>query len=227
MYNKNITGGILEEKLYFSPANYGKGLKKHREKSASAGKQTDGEKEYKALKLGSFLLFLVILTVVLIWLLRGKITTIGQYPANIRNETLECVSHDLKYKKVSSAYSDNSELKIIIISHGDKGLSSASLLYTLVYPTELDAYSAEARAHAEFNNGLVAAGFSSEKFSNKFTLLDNKLVISIYATSEEINEYTHDYFLIDDTDVKTLDDYKAIYDEQGFKCISALNEKNN
>ncbi|MBR3595096.1 hypothetical protein IKL45_02575 [Candidatus Saccharibacteria bacterium] len=211
----------MEEKLYFAPANYGKG-RKHSEKSESLSehnKKEKSEKSHKVIKMASFLLFLVIIVIIIIWLLHGKTTTTGRYPENIHNDSLECVSNNIKYEKTSSIESSDSELKITTVFRDNGTLGSISLLYTLTYQSSVDAYSAEARAHAEFNKGLAASGFSSEKFANKFTLLDNKLLISLYATSKEINEYTYNYFLIDSSnDFKTLEDIKEHYKKQGFVC---------
>lgn len=83
----------MEEKLYFKPADYGKGKKK-------AEKDKPKEKEnHKVAKLIGILLFLLIVVVIIIWLLRGKITTTGQYPENVKIESLKCESAKVHTRK--------------------------------------------------------------------------------------------------------------------------------
>ncbi len=211
----------MEEKLYFAPANYGKGAK-HAKKSKE-------KKNHKILKLVSFLLFLAIIAVIIIWLLHGNTTTSGQYPENIRNESLVCESNDITYEKVSRVNSDNKELKISMVFVGSDTLSSGSLKYTLKYSSYGEAHDAEAISHAQFNLGLQRLGYDSSKFNNKFSTIDNELVITLnFSAKSEIDDTTRSYLLLNyDSNDKlpsTLPEYRQNYEQQGFACTSTIDQ---
>lgn len=221
VYNRNITGGILEEKLYFAPANYGK--------SAKHSKKSKEKKNHKILKLGGFLLALAIIIIVIIWLLHGKTTTTGQYPENVRNESLSCIDTAKKYDPAGPIDSDTKSLKINAIFRGSETLKEISLVYTLEYASEKEAYEHEAISHAHFNKSLGASSYPISKFSNKYARYDNKLIISLTANLNEIDSVSAPYFLISlDEDrevaVKSIDEYQSMYEAQGFICENTTNK---
>lgn len=210
----------MEEKLYFKPSNYGKGSKTKQKKGG------DEEKGHKMFKLVGFMFFLFVIIFIVTILLRGKTITTGQYPANIRNEALECTSQDILYSKITSVNSQNKELKLNLVFVGSEKINTIGVRYTLNYANRNEAVSAEALSHAELNNGLAALGFSSEKFENKFTLIDNSLTISIHGNSAEINDDTKEYFMFEKTAElpKTLDEYRSYYSSIGFECKSTADK---
>ena len=215
----------MEEKLYFKPANYGKGKKKEQTEQKSEPKTN---KNHKALKLVIVLLILAIVVAVIIWLLRGKTTTAGQYPANVRNESLSCSATDKAYEPANRVSSDNKELKIDMIFYGAEKLSAMSLKYTLTFASNEEAYSAEAFNRAGFNLGLQERGFSSGLFNNKFSLMDNILVLTLRADADEIEEeeLTREYFLLDRSAFpKNLSDFRKHYESAGFTCASTIDNK--
>lgn len=213
----------MEEKLYFKPAKYGKGIKKKLEPEKLA--RTDkGKKNHRTRNLILFLILIVIIVLVILWLLRGKTTTHGQYPENVKNESLSCVSTDKAYEPANQISSDEKELKIDMIFYGTEKLSSASLKYTLTFASKNDAYSAEAFNHAEFNLSLQRRGYSSGLFNNKFTLMDNVLVLALRADADEIKEeLAREYFLLDRSSLPTtLSDFRIHYESTGFVCASTI-----
>lgn len=215
----------MEEKLYFAPANYGKGAKRAEKTADSLAtqKKSKEKKNHKILKLGGFLLILAIAIIVIIWLLHGKTTTSGQYPENVKNEALTCESSTVAYPKITKANSDSKKLKINLIFNNDAKLKNTSLVYTIYYDDEEEVKKAEAFAHAEFNLGLNANGYSSTKFNNKFARYNNSLIISLFANASEIDEYTAPYFMIERDDYKfpeTIVEYEEMYEAQGFSCNS-------
>ena len=215
----------MEEKLYFKPGNYGKGRKK--KQTEQKVDNAPEKKDHKAIKLISLLLFLLIVIIIIIWLLHGKTTTSGQYPANVRNESLTCESKSIVYEKVNQVNSDNKELKINMVFNGVDSLSSASIKYTLRYDSNTEAHNAAAIAHAQFNIGLQELGYDSSKFNNKISEIGSDLVITLNATSKtEINEKTASYFLLsqtkDGTYPESLSEYRQNYELQGFSCTSTI-----
>ncbi len=218
----------MENKLYFSPAHYGKGIKK-KEKSAERPTENGEKKNHRTRNLILLLLFLAILVGVILWLLRGKTTTHGQYPENVRNESLTCTSSSVTYEKTNNVNSDDKELKISMVFAGKDSLSSASLKYTLRFGSYDEAYSAEAVSHAQFNLALQALGYDASKFNNKFSIIDSELVVSLSVNPDKtIDDTTRSYFLIDyaedDELPKTLAEYRTNYEKQGFSCTSTLDQ---
>ena len=213
----------MEEKLYFKPASYGKGIKKKPEPEKLA-KTEKGEKNHRFRNLTVFMLFLAIIIVAILWLLRGRTTTTGQYPENIKNESLTCASDNITYSKIGSVLPTKHELKINMVFYGEEKLSSINLRYNLTFASDAEAYAAEAKSHADFNLGLQKSGHSSGSFHNKFTLMDNTLNISLRADNNEIDELTREYFLLDRTNPPTtINEYQANYEAQGFSCSSTIN----
>ncbi|MBQ3294383.1 hypothetical protein IJG98_01470 [Candidatus Saccharibacteria bacterium] len=214
----------MEEKLYFKPASYGKGIKK-KDKSTKPD-ESDKNNDHRIRNLILFLALIAIIVLIILWLLRGKTTMTGQYPENVSNESLTCVSANTQYEKTSWIDSDNKELKINAIFNGTESLKSISLIYTLYYADEGEAYYAEAKSHAQLNDGFAAIGFDVQKFDNKFARYGNKLIISLTANKSEINEYSASYFLLpvedDGLKLKTISDYKNAFENQSFSCTATV-----
>lgn len=211
----------MEEKLYFEPENYGK-KKEHKEPQKKSEK-----KDHRILKLLGFLLFLAIIFLIIIWLLRGRTTTSGQFPANVRNESLVCESDNITYEKVNSVSSDDKNLKISMVFNGEASFSSASLKYTLHFASSGEAHSAEAVSHAQFNLALQALGYDAGKFNNKFSEIGSDLIITLnLSSSKTLDDTTRSYFLVEyaenDMLPETLSEYRHNYESQGFACISTV-----
>jgi len=216
----------LEEKLYFKPASYGKGNKK-KDRQEKEGETEKDEKSHRVRNLILFLTPAIIIVLIIIWLLRGKTTTTGQYPANVRNESLSCLATDKAYEPANRTSSDNKELKIDMIFYGIEKLSSVSLKYTLTFASNEEAYSAEAFNHAGFNLGLQNRGFSSGLFNNKFSLMDNVVVLTLRADANELDEeLAREYFLLDRDELpETMSDFRRHYESTGFSCASTIDNK--
>ncbi|MBR2587333.1 hypothetical protein IKE71_03110 [Candidatus Saccharibacteria bacterium] len=216
----------MEEKLYFKPASYGKKAKKRPEPEKPTRLEKD-KSNHRLRNLIIFALIIVIVIVIILWLLRGKTTTTGQYPANIRNESLTCKTENLGYEKVSDVSSNNKELKINMIFASGDSLSSGNLSYTLHFASYAEAHSAEAVSHAQFNIGLQELGYDAGKFNNKFSIIGSDLVITLNLSSKTaLDETTRSYFLVNYKKngelPSTLSDYKSNYESQGFSCESTL-----
>ena len=204
-----------EEKLYFRP--------EVAENKKANKKGTKRDKRFvKAL---IFLFSILIIDFIIFWFLRGSTKTTGQYPENVRNESLVCENPNIVYEKVNKINSDNKNLKISMIFLDEKTLSTANLEYKLVFSDYQEAYSAEAISHSQFNLDLQKLGYKSGNFNNKFSILDNELLISLNLSSRtSLDETTQSYFLINNKNnggfPETLEEYKHNYEDQGFSCVS-------
>ena len=208
----------MEEKLYFSPANYGKGAKRKQEKPA---------KDHRARKLVIFLLFLIIIILIILWLLRGRTTISGQYPENVKNESLVCSSNSLIPPKMTYLDSSEKEVKISAIFRGGTELKSLFLVYSLAFESGDAAYAAEAKSHAKFNESLYTLNYKVDKFDNKFARYENNLSITLNISKSELDEASAPFFMLTPDDhlkitQETLSDFKQIYEAQGFKCESTI-----
>ena len=218
----------MEEKLYFKPADYGAGKKKEKQRREQPDKAD--KKDRRALKLVIFLTFIALIILAILWLLRGKTTISGQFPANVRDESLVCESDKITYEKVNQINSENKNLKISMVFNGKESLKSADLKYTLTFGSYSEAYSAEAISHAQFGLGLQTLGFDLSKFSNKFSIIDNVLDISLHLSSEKgVDDATRSYFLINYKDDNSLpldlSEYRQNYESQGFTCASTTEQQ--
>ncbi|MBQ3430825.1 hypothetical protein IJG20_01835 [Candidatus Saccharibacteria bacterium] len=212
----------MEEKLYFKPVNHNKKKQARQRVDKNAN-----DKKRVAPKIVCLLLFLLIV-IVIIWLLRGKTTTHGHYPENVKNISLTCVSDTLIPPKLNSAVSDNREIKINAVFHGADELRNISLIYTLNCSSSDEAYGYEAKSHADFNKALSASGYETNKFKNKFSRYDNKLIINLSANGNEIDQFSAPYFMLSINDngeiAKTFAEFKNNYETQGFICESTTNK---
>ena len=215
----------MEEKLYFKPAKYGKGIKK----KDKPEKAEDDNKDHRVRNFIVLLLFLAVIIFILLWLLRGKTTTTGRYPENVKNESLECESSQTIYSKADKIDSSNKETRIIMIFYGEDELSSGSLKYTLHLDDHLQASQAESILHAQFARNLTISGYKFEEFDNKFTVIDGDLVITLHLSDKEVDEQSKDYFFVEQTGEnrfpRTLSEYRANYEKQGFTCKASIDNQ--
>ena len=212
---------FLEEKLYFKPANYGKGKKKE---------QIKVKGNHKVFKLIGLLLFLLIIIVIIIWLLHGKTTVTGRYPENIKNESLECNIANLTYEKTNRISPAKTDTKVTMIFYGLDQLSSINFRYTMHLASNKEAGEAEAITHVQLAENLADSGLSYEEFNNKFTRVDSDLTLSLYSSEELKKDTMHGYFLINklqDTNQypSALKEYRKNYEAQGFTCKSSIDKK--
>lgn len=205
----------MENKIYFQPEVHVK--RKQR-------KETTG-KNHRELYLIVFLAFVGIIILAILYLLRGTTKISGKYPENINNESITCYSKELRFDKTPSLDSDNKQIRINMIFNGEEDLKAISLEYTLNYATEDEAYRAEAVSHAELNRSLASAGYSTDKFENKFARYNNKLIISLFSNLNELDQISASFFMLNHDAVvssKTMDEYEEYYTNQGFACKSTL-----
>lgn len=215
----------MEEKLYFKPSSYGKGAKKKDSKAKLEPKpepKTDkSEKSHRARNLILFLVFIAVIILIILWLLRGKTTTTGQYPANIKNESLECISDKLTYPKLGtvSPAPQTTNLTLTAIFTNEDTISSLSVKNLMTFTSNSEAVVAEARIHANFNIGLRTYNYNPEKFDNKFSIMHDKLLVNLTVKGKDLDEFSKSYFLINSDKIPVaLADFQKEYEPQGFSC---------
>ena len=75
----------MKTNLYFEPADYGKGMKKKNIQQTTQYEESNKRAWHLGRLLGVVIVLAIIILIIL-WLLRGKETTSGQFPENVRNE---------------------------------------------------------------------------------------------------------------------------------------------
>ena len=215
-----------EKDLYFQPESYGSGKKKEHKEP----KKKPEKKDHRILKLLGFLLFLLIIILIILWLLRGKTTVSDQYPANVKTESLVCVSTELTYPKLGNftPVPEETNLTLTAIFSSEDSLKTISVKNLMSFLSNHDAIIAEARTHANFNIGLRAYDYDTDKFDNKFSIMNEKLLVNLTVKKSELDEFSKNYFLITSDDLPTsLADFQQEYEAQGFVCSTDNNESNN
>ena len=127
----------MEEKLYFKPADYGKVIEKKDKPEKPDGSNKNDNHHIRNLIL--FLALIAIIVLIILWLLHGKTTIRGQYPENIKNESLSCISTTAIYEKADERIADKRELKINAVFYGENNLSAIGLRYAQDFENNGDA----------------------------------------------------------------------------------------
>lgn len=208
----------MENKLYFAPAKFGKGKKKKQKSSGEGDKQ-------RFWRLAGFLMILLAIGCIIFWLLHGKTTVSGNFPANIGAESLTCSKENATYEKIN--YSGGKQrARITAIFDGAETLHTLSFNYSIIFSNENEAKTAEGAVHYKFGRNLSDDNLSFSEFSNKFSVIGNELAISLFAEQNEIKPNTTGYFmLIHDDNRTSLADYRKAYEAQGFSCTSTIDDK--
>lgn len=217
----------MEEKLYFKPASYGKGIKK-KDKPEKPVETKKEEKSHRTRNLVFFLTLVIVIILAILWLLRGKTTTTGQYPENVKNEYLDCISKNTTYSKVGDVSSDEKELRATMVFLGKEELSSISIKYTLNFADKSAASYAEPIVNTRFHENIAEVIDQYSAFNNKVTLLDDAIVVTLHASKTDLkDDLAKEFFLIPKTkSPATLSDYREIFEVQGFTCESSLDNNN-
>lgn len=208
----------MEEKLYFEPASHGQKNQK---------KKSEKKNKTRIIKLIVFFSILIGIVLVLFFFLRGTNTTSGRFPDNIKNISLDCSSNSTTYSYTDKVNPKATEMKITMVFYGEQNLSSASLKYTMNFETPHDAGVAESVTHAQFAKALASSGLKFEEFDNKFSIIDNNLVLTLYFPKTITDEKTGSFFLVKNLPEenrlpKSLREYQKNYESQDFICKSTL-----
>ena len=206
----------MEERLYFKPVSYDKDSKEYKPK-AKKGSKT------KLVKFAIVLFILVAIIIAIIWFLRGETTTSGDFPGPIKSGYLVCQKENPEYGIITPRDPLSSEAKVTFSITESGEMNSASLVYTSVYKDERGAYDSRNVTSGVFDKSLVEAGLNIGALANKFSLYDNKMILTLTAGKGEITSKTAKFFMMEDTGSldfakATTSDYRIIYEKQGFSC---------
>ena len=152
--------------------------------------------------------------------MEGKVVTTGQNPSQVRRESLACICASA-YPFFSYDSSKSKELKINIDSY-DGSIKSIFLSYELYYDDERSVAASEAANHAAMNVSYGKDGLSADAFNANYTKLSNSMRMTLYTEPDQLDGNFTKYFMLmtgETNDLPhTLNDYKKIYESQGFRC---------
>ena len=186
----------------------------------SSSKQNDKIRTKKVVMcVVGFLLIIAAVVLILIFLLRGNTTTTSEKIDGTTTTALNCISGYVRYPIFTYDNANRRELNIKMVFSGDD-LRTAALDYSLFYDDAEVIKASEAHNHAAMNISYSENGFRPDEFNTKYTMLDDRLRMNLYANGKEINEVSAKYFLIDAESgmPKTLSEYRKNYAERGLKC---------
>ena len=170
-------------------------------------------------------IILLALIVWLIFLLKGKTTTSGDFPANIKTRSIVCGKDNAQYAYVGASESSKNTFRVIGVFNESKRLQKINFDYYVHFEDNDSAVAGESYIHHLFAKSLESNGLKYSELNNKFSVLNSKVDISLYATPDIINEYNAQYLLIkthsEASDFSlTEDDFEHNYQSQGFICES-------
>ena len=199
--------------------------------SSSLHRNSNNIRKTKLLRVLLVLLVFGLIIFIIFMLTKGKTTVSGSYPESEINSSLVCTKKGAKYSKINDTDSNDKEVAVTAIFDGKSNLKTISLKYTVRYSTEEEATQAEALAHFDFGSHLGNYGFSFDEFDNKFSIIDNALIVSIYDDKKAVESVDRaGYFMLGDEvksgkDLKKLTALKSVFEKKGYTCEASTDNK--
>lgn len=161
-------------------------------------------------------LLVVLLGVGILFLTQGSTTT-GQYPEDVRSESLTCVKDNIDYPFFAYDNATKKTAKIDIVFNQDK-MKSIALTYSLYYNDSNSITASEAHNHAAMNKSFAASGLEADALDATYSKLKDRMQMTLYA-NQNSDIANLKYFLIDrDITDYNLNSYKDYYISLGFNC---------
>lgn len=179
----------------------------------------DGKRSKKQIRSWVFLVIVLLVAFILLLLSRETITETGSTPSPNTTTALVCTASNVSYAKISSSVMENSTLEIKALFTNDSDLSNVSLTFTTRYASNEAAVAAEAVMHHEFGTLLANEGFDFTAFSNKFSVIDNKVIITLYSGQAGLTAKTAPYFMIPSSAITaSKSTFKKLLAAEGINC---------
>lgn len=178
------------------------------------------KKKSKTDWLGSIGLTLILTAVaLLIWFfLNGQTKVSGEYTGAVRTSSLTCKVDNVMYPifTVDDATKKETEVKVLF---SEERMKSISLTETLYYNSLEEAKRSEAHNHAAMNESFGAAGLEADAFNANYVAQEDRMSMTLYATSSEYNEITAKYFFTKGTNKNSsMEEFTKALNSQGLSC---------
>lgn len=161
------------------------------------------------------------LVALLVFLMSDKTTTTNEPEITYDSKFLSCKSSGIAYPFFTYNNTTQGELEISAIFIQD-ALDTISLKYTLFYDNQEQARQSQASNHAAMDLSFYDYGLSANSFNANYSVLDNSMRMSLYATKNNFNQIAARYFMVSSSDnsaiPKTLTEFETEYQKGGFNC---------
>ena len=177
---------------------------------------TERNKRY----LGVVGVFLIIIAIVLfiIFLLRGQTVISGGWQGSEETQSITCESSNIDYPLFRDNNSTTKNTKIRAI-FGNDNLKTISIVYTLFFDEPTQASRSEAQNHAEMADHFNEDKLGVDALGISYSINNDKLVTTMVASANQINDKTLKYFLLNYKNNLTQKDIEQSYINQGFTCV--------
>ena len=151
--------------------------------------------------------------------MHGETIVTGSYGGTKLIKHLTCESYTTSYPLFNYDGSDSKSIRINA-SFEDDRLSSISLIYKLGYSNTEEIDKSEATNHAALNMSYQNDGLASDSYSAKYSKFKDGIQLSLYVTSDDIDNKALKYFILDGlTSVAyNREEIERIYIGKGLKC---------
>ena len=156
--------------------------------------------------------------------LRGHNTITGTFPANVKAGSSVCVKDKTNYPYTDDANKTKHEgsLRVVATFDESKRIQKIALDY-IIYYSDHEA--------AIYNEPFLATGLGKrldddklpyDEFGNKFSIIDNKVTMSLVANMGKVTNKNYKYLLLDSNPNNDLllYEFKKTFENKGFECTS-------
>ena len=176
------------------------------------------KKSKKSLYISIAVVVVVLILVFVIWFfMKGEVKTTGNYPNDVTPESLSCKARNIDYEYFGNdKVTSSNNVQINAIFYNNK-IDTISLVRKMTY---LDADTAKIWSDAHEGNmnlSFYSNNMGSYSLGATYTIDNNVAQMSLYAKTDELNDTSIKYFMLDKLP-KNMDEYKKGYSEKGFTC---------
>ena len=188
--------------------------------------------DYKryGLRIAITLAVMIFFSMTIVYVLKGHVTVSGEYPANIKTSSMVCTKVGASYPYTEATgieVSKENSIRIVGIFDASKSLTKIVLDYSAYFQDNSVAVNGEAHMHAALAKKLSEDGLAYSELNNNFSIVDKKVVLSLYAPADNVNADNYTYLLLPyaTTDKKILlETFSKHFAGKGYKCISTDQE---
>ena len=180
-----------------------------------------------------FLIVLAVIgvfTLIIVYALKGNVSVTGEYPASIRTSSVVCNKTGITYPYTETTgieISKENSIRIVGTFDTAKSLTKIALDYSAFFKDNPAAVNGEAHMHAALGKKLSDDGLAYSELNNQFSIVDKKVVLSLYASADNINAKNYTYLLLPyATNDKKLpqENFSKYFENKGYKCVSTKQE---
>ena len=180
-----------------------------------------------------FLIVLAVIgvfTLIIIYALKGNVTVSGEFPVNIKTSSVVCNKTGVSYPYTEATgieISKENSIRIVGTFDISESMTKIALDYSALFIDNPAAVNGEAHMHAALGKKLSDDGLTYSELNNQFSIVDKKVILSFYATADNINADNYTYLLLPyATSNKKLPQatFMKYFENKGYKCVSTKEE---